>query len=307
MISTCYPIQNHGWITHIQRFSVDDGPGIRTTVFFKGCSLHCAWCHNPECIHSGVQIQFFVNRCTLCGACAQACPVGAHKIIDGQRIYFREICQGNGECIKACDFDALEQVGKETTTGEIVQEIYKDRVFYEKSGGGVTISGGEPLLQSNFTQSILTLCKDAGIHTAVDTAGNISWKNFEQVLPYADLFLYDLKCINSEKHISVTGSTNQLILENLSRLLHENKEIWIRIPLIPNINDQDEDILDFSAVLSSMQQIQKIQLIPYHLHGVGKYASLGIAYKLSDTAPAASEKIKRVADLFQEQGVRVEY
>jgi pyruvate formate lyase activating enzyme len=306
-MTTSSPTPIQGLITNIQRFSVDDGPGIRTTIFLKGCSLNCSWCHNPECIHPGVQIQFFANHCTLCGACVQACPVGAQKNIAGQRVYLREVCQNTGQCVDACVFGALEKVGKEITVDEVIQEFNKDRVFYEKSGGGITISGGEPLLQPDFTQAILSHCKQSGIHTSVDTAGNIPWQFFEQVLPYTDLFLYDLKCINPDKHLSATGSGNRLILNNLSHLLQENKEIWIRIPLIPNINDGDEDILDFSAVLNSMKQIQKIQLIPYHLYGVGKYTSLGIAYKLAHTLPAPPEKIAHIADLFLEQGIRVEY
>ena len=301
------PMPIHGSITHIQRFSVDDGPGIRTTVFLKGCSLNCNWCHNPECIHPEFQIQFFADRCTQCGACVQACPVQAQKIIAGQRVFLRETCVNTGDCVDVCDSGALQWVGKKITADEVIQEFNKDRVFYEKSRGGITISGGEPLLQPDFTQAILSDCKQSGIHTSVDTAGNIPWQFFEQVLPYTDLFLYDLKCINPEKHLSATGSGNRLILNNLSQLLKENKEIWIRIPLIPNINDQDEDILDFSAVLASMKQIQKIQLIPYHRYGVGKYDSLGIAYKLADTLPAPAEKIKHIADLFLQQGIRVEY
>ncbi len=297
----------YGSITHIQRFSVDDGPGIRATVFLKGCSLNCSWCHNPECIHPGFQIQFFANRCIQCGACVQVCPVQAQKIIAGQRVYLRDACQNTGDCVDVCDSGALQWVGKKITAEEVIQEFNKDRVFYEKSRGGITISGGEPLLQPDFTQAILSDCKQSGIHTSVDTAGNIPWQFFEQVLPYTDLFLYDLKCINTDKHFSATGSGNRLILNNLSKLSQENKEIWIRIPLIPNINDRDEDILDFSAVLTSMKQIQKIQLIPYHRYGVGKYTSLGIAYKLADTLPAPAEKIKHIADLFLEQGIRVEY
>ncbi|MFC1960385.1 glycyl-radical enzyme activating protein [Chloroflexota bacterium] len=306
-MTSTVPILMQGKITHIQRFSIDDGPGIRTTVFLKGCSLNCIWCHNPECIHPDIQIQFFADRCTHCAACVQACSIGAQKIIGGQRAYLRELCQGMGECIKVCDFDALEKVGNDISADEAFQEINKDRVFYEQSEGGVTISGGEPLLQPDFTQAILNRCKQSCFHTAVDTAGHVPWNHFEKILPYTDLFLYDLKCINPEKHRSVTGSSNHLILENLSRLLQENKEIWVRIPLIPFINDQDEDILDFCTILSSMGQIQKIQLIPYHLLGVGKYASLDIPYQLMDAAPISSEKIEYVVDLFLKQGIHVEY
>jgi pyruvate formate lyase activating enzyme len=306
-MTSTLPIPPRGRITHIQRFSVDDGPGIRTTVFVKGCSLNCSWCHNPECIHPGIQIQFFADRCTHCAACVQACSIGGQDIIDGQRVYFRELCQGGmAECVKACDFDALQKIGTDITADEAFREINKDRVFFEKSEGGVTISGGEPLLQPDFTQAILNRCKQSGFHTAVDTAGNVPWKYFEKVLPDTDLFLYDLKCIDPDKHRLATGSSNHLILENLLRLLQEDKEIWIRIPLIPNINDQDEDILAFCAVLSSMKQVQKIQLIPYHQLGVGKYASLGLTYQLMGTAPVPSENMAHVVDLFLEQGIRVE-
>ncbi len=296
-----------GWVTNIQRFSLDDGPGIRTTIFLKGCSLRCSWCHNPECINPEAQIQFFVDRCTQCGACVAACPVQAQQIIDGKRIYRRDLCQRIGHCVKVCDFGALELVGKEITTSDIVTEVVKDRIFYQKNNGGVTISGGEPLLQNNFTRDILASCKKLGIHTAVDTAGNVPWQNFKQVIPQTDLFLYDLKCIDPGKHRLLTGSSNKLILDNLNLLVNEEKEIWIRIPLIPGINDKSDDILAFAKLLHQIPKISRIQIIPYHRYGVGKYASLGMEYDYVNINPPTDEIIKKIIALFSDQDINVEY
>jgi len=304
-ITSKLPIK--GRITNIQRFSIDDGPGIRTTIFLKGCSLHCSWCHNPECISPEVQVQFFSNRCTLCGSCVTACPVGAQLIIDEKRIYLRDTCQRIGDCVKACNFGALETVGREISTEEVISEVNKDRVFYQRLGGGITLSGGEPLLQLEFTREVLTCAKKNGLHTTVDTAGNVPWKNFDEVIPYTDLFLYDLKCIDPNKHREFTGSINNQILDNLHLLVKENKEIWIRIPLIPGFNDDPEDIHDFAVELQQMDRISKIQMIPYHKYGVGKYDSLGLKYELNKLNPPTEERIKQIVDLFLEDGITIEY
>ncbi len=205
-----------GLIFNIQRFSIHDGPGIRTTVFFKGCSLRCFWCHNPESIHPHPQIQLFLQKCIGCGKCFEICPVGAHCMIDGERVFLRELCRNCGKCAEICYADALVLAGKWLTAREVMDEVEKDKPFYENSDGGVTISGGEPLLQADFARALLEECKKEGLHTVVDTAGNVPWEAFEKVLPFTDLFLYDLKAADEEFHRQVTGAGNARILDKVS-------------------------------------------------------------------------------------------
>ena len=203
-------------IFDIERSSYVDGPGIRTTVFFKGCNLRCAWCHNPESQSAKPQMMFYKNKCTGCGKCREKCP---HNL---------ELCDLCGKCSLFCPQDARDICGKEYTVDEVLKEVLKDKVFYETSGGGVTFSGGECMLQIEFLTKILKACKENGIHTAVDTAGHVPYERFEQILPYTDLFLYDVKCFDSEKHRQYAGVGNGLILENLKKLLAKSTPVWIR-------------------------------------------------------------------------------
>ena len=210
-------------IFDIQRNSYVDGPGIRTTVFFKGCNLRCAWCHNPESQSPKPQMMFYKNKCMGCGKCKEKCP------------NHLESCELCGKCTLYCPHDAREICGKEYTVDEVMREILKDKAFYDHSGGGVTFSGGECMLQIDFLEDLLKECQKNGIHTAVDTAGYVPFEQFEQILPYTELILYDIKCFDSEKHKQYTGVGNELILENLKRLLATDKSVWIRIPIIPTI------------------------------------------------------------------------
>ena len=292
-----------GMISAIQRFSLDDGPGIRTSIFLKGCSLRCAWCHNPECISVKSQIQFIEKMCVGCGACIAACPENAQKIINGVRIFDREKCLTHTHCVQACDHNALLIIGEKISANEIFDEVKKDKVFYDHSNGGVTISGGEPLLQSHFTQNILALCQSYGIHTAIDTAGNVSWREFEKVVPFTDLFLYDIKCVDDKKHKYLTGAGNKLIIENLHQLLDMNREVWIRIPVIPGLNDTPQDIKDFSLFLSKLKNISLVQLIPYHKNGIGKYKSLGLDYKLAEVEPPSQESLNNIQEIFRKNKI----
>ena len=262
-------------IFDIQRNSYVDGPGIRTTVFFKGCNLRCAWCHNPESQSPKPQMMFYKNKCTGCGKCREKCPNALEKC---------ELC---GKCTVYCPHDAREICGKEYTVDEVMREIVKDKAFYETSGGGVTFSGGECMLQMDFLEAILKECKRNGIHTAVDTAGHVSFVCFERILPHTDLFLYDIKCYDSEKHKKYTGTSNELILSNLKRLLQSGKAIWIRIPIIPDVNDNEEELLTIKAFLSSYGCPEKVELLPYHDMGEHKYAALG---KMAQTFSVPSEE-----------------
>ena len=250
-------------IFDIERNSYVDGPGIRTTVFFKGCNLRCAWCHNPESQSGARQMLFYKNKCTGCGKCKEKCPNLLKKC---------ELC---GKCALFCPQDAREICGKEYTEDEVMREIIKDKTVYETSGGGVTFSGGECMLQIDFLEAILKRCKEGGIHTAVDTAGHVPFEYFERILPYTDLFLYDVKCLDSETHKRYTGAENERILENLKRILEVRASVWVRIPIIPSVNDSEEEMRKIKALLDSFGAPEKIELLPYHAMGEHKYDAMG--------------------------------
>ena len=250
-------------IFDIERNSYVDGPGIRTTVFFKGCNLRCAWCHNPESQSPKPQMMFFKNKCTGCGKCKEKCPNDLRKC---------ELC---GKCVLYCPHNAREICGKEYTVDEVMREIRKDKAFYENSGGGVTFSGGECMLQIDFLEEILKECKRCGLHTAVDTAGHVAFASFERILPYTDLFLYDIKCYDSEKHNRYTGASNDFILSNLKRILQSGKATWVRIPIIPTVNDSEEEMRSIKDFLITYGYPEKVELLPYHAMGEHKYTALG--------------------------------
>lgn len=273
-----------GTIFNIQKFCVNDGPGIRTTVFFKGCNLRCDWCHNPESQSKNVQLMFFGNKCTGCGKCREKCPNDLEK------------CDLCGECTVYCPHDAREICGKEYSADEVIAEIIKDKAYYDNSGGGVTFSGGECMLQIDLLEEMLQKCKENGIHTAVDTAGHIPYEYFERIFPFTDLFLYDVKCFDSEKHKKHTGVTNELILDNLKKLLEANKSLWIRIPVIPTVNDTEEEMLDIKRFLSSFGRPERIELLPYHAMGEHKYEALGKEATLFSVP--SEEKMQRLRTVF---------
>ncbi len=251
-------------IFDIQRNSFVDGPGIRTTVFFKGCNLRCKWCHNPESQSHKIQMLFYRSKCTGCGKCAEICP------------NHLESCTLCGKCELYCVNDARQICGKEYTVDDVLAEVKKDKIFYDASGGGVTCSGGECMLQIDFLCELLSKCNEQGIHTAVDTAGDVPWKYFEKILPYTDLFLYDVKALSEELHLVGTGVSNKRILENLKRLAIEQKaDIIIRIPVIKGFNADIVELKKIKAFLDSIG-IKKVELLPYHKMGEHKYEALGI-------------------------------
>ena len=250
-------------IFDIERSSFVDGPGIRTTVFFKGCNLRCAWCHNPESQKHEPELAFFASRCTHCGKCKEKCPNGLTS------------CTLCGACATYCPTDARKIYGKKMSVDEVMEEILRDRAFYENSGGGVTFSGGECMLQIDFLEAILKKCKEHGIHTAVDTAGHVPFEYFERILPYTDLFLYDIKAFDSEIHKQYVGVGNERILENLKKLLQIGAPIWIRIPTIPTVNASEDEMRKIKAFLDEHGTPEKIELLPYHSMGEGKCLALG--------------------------------
>ena len=267
----------------IQRNSFVDGPGIRTTVFFKGCNLKCAWCHNPESQSAKPQMMFYKDKCTGCGKCKSVCP------------YHLEQCELCGKCTLYCPVDARKVCGKEHTVDEVLKEVLKDQAFYETSGGGVTFSGGECMLQIDFLAEILKKCKENGIHTAVDTAGHIPFESFEKILPYTDLFLYDIKIFDSQKHKQYVGVSNELILENLKKLFERKAKLWIRIPIIPDVNDSIEEIQKIKDFLKTNGTPEKIELLPYHAMGENKYRAIGKEPQIFKTPDA--ENMKRLKEI----------
>ena len=250
-------------IFDIQRNSFVDGPGIRTTVFFKGCNLKCKWCHNPESQSAKPQIMFYKDKCIGCGKCEEVCPNHLKK------------CDFCGKCELYCAADARKICGREYTVLEVLSEIVKDKSFYEASEGGVTFSGGECMLQIDFLCEILKKCKENGIHTAVDTAGNVPWEYFERILKYTDLFLYDIKLFDREKHKQYTGADNNVILDNLKKLFECGANVWIRIPVISGVNDTEEEMRKIKEFLKPYSPL-KIELLCYHKMGEHKYDALNM-------------------------------
>ncbi|NPU85951.1 MAG: glycyl-radical enzyme activating protein [Syntrophaceae bacterium] len=263
-----------GTIFDIQRFSVHDGPGIRTTVFFKGCPLRCAWCANPESQDTRPQLMMRNNRCTACGRCLPACPERAVRLTkDGRRRIFWKKCTQCLRCVAACETGALSIAGREATIAEIVNEVERDRSFYETSGGGVTLSGGEPLLQPEFAVRLLERCKERGLHTALDTCGYADPDILLAAIRYADLVLYDIKALDDERHRKYTGVGNSLILEN-AKLVARSVRTWFRIPLVAGVNDTVEEIREI-ATLARRLGVEKISLLPYHAGGREKRLRIG--------------------------------
>ena len=289
-------------IFNIQRYSIHDGPGIRTTVFFKGCPLNCWWCHNPESQATTQELLFDQERCLGCGNCLRNCPVGAIELVDGKALRAKSKCDICGQCIQSCPVSAVELVGQIMTVEEVIEETEKDLLFYEESGGGVTCSGGEPLLQADFLTLLADYYQQAEIELAVDTCGQIAWEKLGRLAPKIALFLYDLKFIDSEKHQQYTGVGNQLILANLAKLAAANCRIIARIPLIPGINDHISNIKEIGQFLTELN-IKDVNLLPYHRAGVDKYQRLGKEYKLSKCEDLSEERLAQLVGILEKLGL----
>lgn len=259
-------------IFNIQRMSLHDGPGIRTTVFFKKCNLKCIWCHNPESLNEKAEIQWIPQQCICCGKCIAACQAQARSMRQGILVYAKEKCKNCGKCAERCPTDAIKLIGYEMDTARIAAEVEKDQLMYKISQGGVTCSGGEPLMQADAVADLLCRLKKTGIHTAVDTAGNVKYDAFEKVIPYTDLFLYDLKHWDSEAHRHYTGVSNELIIENFNKLEKQNN-IIVRVPMIQGI--QETAIESIAKFLKGKSNVKLVELLPYHGLGESKYRTLG--------------------------------
>jgi len=294
-----------GVVFDIQRFSIHDGPGIRTTVFLKGCHLHCFWCQNPEGINLKPEIMFFPDRCIGCGQCLVVCPQGAHVIREGVHVYLREKCVVCGKCTETCYAGALVLTGKLMTVDEVMREVLKDKIFYEISKGGVTLSGGDPVVQRDFSRAILERCKAEGLHTAIETAACCKWEYLATLLPVTDLVMMDIKHLNPEKHREVTGVSNELILENAQRLARTDKPLIIRVPVIPTVNDTPEEIGAIAEFVQSFPNLQYLELLPFHRLGESKYHALGLSYQASRFKSPSRRKMKELAEEAGKFGVRV--
>ena len=269
-------VEKKAVIFDIQRGSYVDGPGIRTTVFMKGCNLSCAWCHNPESKSALAQRMWYENRCAHCGMCVEKCPEKAIGFSgSGMITHNRDSCRLCGNCVTRCPHDAIAICGREMSTDELLREIIKDQAFYEATGGGMTASGGECMLHPDFVAELLEKCGKENIHTAVDTAGCVPWENFEKVIDYTSLFLYDIKCITPELHSEYVGSDNSLILQNYIHLLSAGCRVIVRVPMIPEFNANDSEFAKISDFLHRYPP-EKVELLPYHAMGESKFRALGL-------------------------------
>ncbi len=297
--------QLSGILFDIRKYSVHDGPGIRTTVFFKGCPLNCWWCHNPEGKAPQIEIFLRENRCIRCGACLQVCDQGAIYQKNDSFETDRTLCTLCGACVEECYAEARELVGKRMTVAEVMEEIERDAPFYEQSDGGVTFSGGEPLFQPVFLGALLRACQNRGIHTALDTCGYASWDTFERLRRDVNLFLYDLKLIDEARHRQFTGVSNQVILENLRRLSALGHTIFVRFPVIPAINEDERNVQQMVELLLSLPQKHPVDILPYHASAIHKYEGLGVEYRLKETPTPEQERLWSVKESFEKNGLIV--
>lgn len=304
-----------GLVSNIQKYSLHDGPGIRSTVFLKGCPLACAWCHNPETISAQPQVMAAPARCIRCGACHEVCPqgragppvtgdVGGREAANGLSFSAGE-CLACGACVEACPTGARSMVGRRMTVNALVEELLADRIFYEDSGGGVTFSGGEPLRQAEFLEAMLMACRDRGLHTAVDTCGFAPESDLLAIAPLVSLFLYDLKFVDETRHRAFCGVSNGRILSNLRALAEVHRNIWIRVPVIPGVNDQESELAAMAALVAELPGVRQVNLLPYHRSGLHKFEQLGRECQMASVTPPSPERMQAALAGFAAVGVPV--
>ena len=295
---------NDGIIFNIQRYSIHDGPGIRTTVFLKGCPLRCRWCSNPESINLYPEIFFRQEKCDQCGKCVDVCTPKAITISESSIQINRVKCNLCMKCEDICTLDAINHIGEKLTVNEVVTEVMRDELFYNNSGGGVTISGGEPLYQIEFTLNLLKEFKKKSLHTTIDITGYAKSEDLDKILPYTDLILFDIKHLNPEMHQKGTGVTNEIILKNFERCLIKGMKVWVRLPVIPDFNDSNQ-YMDKLASFLSKKSIEKISLLKYHEWGRHKYKYLDRIYPLKDINFISDEQIQDFKNIIESYGLKV--
>ena len=292
-----------GTVFNIQRFSIDDGPGIRTTVFMKGCPMRCTWCHNPEGLEHGPQLMWFDVRCIGARDCLAACPKGALELTGSGMVIDRELCDACGACAEACPAGALEVVGNESTPGEVFDEVARDEAFYRNSSGGMTLSGGEPAMQPGFSWELLKLCSGAGFHTALDTCGYASPDVLEGLVDLADMVLLDLKIIDPHMHMELTGVDLEQVLRNARMISGKGKPLWIRTPVIPGCTDSTDNIAGLSSFICGLPAVERYDLLAFNNTCGAKYRRLDMEWKLDGTPLVTGDKMEQLASIARDAGV----
>jgi pyruvate formate lyase activating enzyme len=295
-----------GFVFDVRRYAIHDGPGIRTTVFFKGCPLSCRWCHNPESQSPGAETDFRGGRCIACGACADACPEGAlARDAKGRPVAGPGLCARCGACAAVCYAEARRMTGREAAVEEVMAEVERDVAFYEQSGGGVTFSGGEPLMQIDFLDALLRASRKRSIRTALDTCGYAPWESIDRIRGMVDLFLYDIKIVDDARHRELTGVSNERIVANLKALSRHGHDIRLRLAVIPGINDDEAAARAVGALAISLSRPVEIDILPYNRLGAEKYARLGRPYRLPDAPALSAERMAALAGILSSFGLHV--
>jgi pyruvate formate lyase activating enzyme len=296
--------QAHGTIFDAQRFSLHDGPGLRTCLFFKGCGLECSWCSNPEAQRRTPEIAVFVDECFNCGDCVLVCDTGALGLEAGSLRWTGSLCDRCGECVRVCPSEAIRSVGEEASPAEALRCILRDVAFF-RPGGGVTLTGGEPALQPEFAEAVLRLAREEGLHTAMETCGYAPWSNYEPLLPHLDLVLYDIKHMDPLRHLKATGADNVLILQNARHIAEFSVPMIIRVPLIPGFNANAQDLSAIARFVLELRDVHEVHLLPYHALARAKYATLGREYLMGDAEPLKPEQIEAFTEVVRSFGLSV--
>ena len=291
-------------VLNISRMTIHNGPGIRTLILFKGCPLHCCWCSTPESQKSEPEIAVYPAKCIQCGECVPVCPLNAVHLVDGKLSLDRSVCNACGKCAEVCNAKAIEVLGHRMTVAQLITEVKKDEIIFKHSRGGVTISGGEPLFDADFALNLLRAFKKEGISTGVDTCGQIPWSALEPMLPYVDFFLWDIKHMDPEKHKTLTGVSNKLILSNAVAVSEKKVPIYIRIPIIPSCNDSEENIRATCEFAKKLSSVVEVDIMPLHHLGKARYESLNLPYPIGNLALIPDDVMQGIKRLIESYGLK---